>query len=112
MAIKLVGWSPKSLGIWRVEVEPLLIIIGLQVAETLSSGLGGIALWYLNNSEVHVKTGGVHFCFGGSGVVCGISLTDLLMLGITLAFYNIVNDFQNYVFSYDIYMNTGPLSIS
>lgn len=63
-------------------------------------------LWSLNYSEVHVKTDGVHFCFGGSGVVCGISLTAL-MLGITLAFYNIVNDFQNYVFSYDIYMNTG-----
>lgn len=93
MAIKLVGSSPKSLGIWRVQVEPLLIIIWLQVAETLSSDLGSTALWSLNHSEVHVKIGRVRFCIGGSRVACGISLTDLHMLGITLAFYNIFNDF-------------------
>lgn len=42
MAIKLVGSSPKPPGVWGVEVEPLLIIIGLQVAETpaLTRGTG------------------------------------------------------------------------
>lgn len=36
-----------------------------------------------------------------------LSLTDFHTSGITLAFYNIFNDFQNYVFSYGIYMYTG-----
>lgn len=77
MAIKLVGSSPKSLGIWRVDVEPLLIITGLHVAETLSSDLGDTALWSLIHSEVHVKIGRVRFCFGRSGVACGISLWQI-----------------------------------
>lgn len=42
---ELVGSSPKSPGIWGVEVEPLLMITGLQVAETLSTKWGHRALW-------------------------------------------------------------------
>ena len=44
MAITLVESSPRSLVIWRVEVELLSIILGPRVAETLSIDVEGTGL--------------------------------------------------------------------